>query len=323
MHTERANRSGHKVRIPRKGQRMQTSNFVSIIVSDLETHPSLPRLLQSVARQSTGLDRSEIIIVGNGVHSPSSESIWAAITGMDNIRLILTDSEMSTAYARNLGAQNSQGDHLLFLRPDYRLDPKYMTTALSVFSDYPEADVMYTDYIRLAPKNNSSIRPGMIQLPDFDETLLQTRNILGPAVMMRREAFDRTEGFKGNTIYREWDMWVQAANTGSAFYHVEYPLASCEHTKISFKERAEDGRCKAMIVINNQSYFHEHTVRWALAYLRGDPWAQANSFMIIPSAVDVTRMMHEFNMKKMGTDALAQKAIQQFDLAPLSVEATR
>ncbi|MGL1862087.1 MAG: glycosyltransferase [Pseudodesulfovibrio sp.] len=301
---------------------MRTSN-VSIIVSDLETHQSLPRLLQSVARQSNGLDRTEIIIVGNGAHSPSAESIWSAITDLDTIKLVNVDKGTTVSQARNEAVKHSTGEFLVFLRPDYRLDPKYLTTAFSVFDDYPEADVMYADYIRLAPKKNSAIRPGMVQLPDFDEALLQSANILGPAVMLRREAFDRTQGFKDNTIYRDWDMWVQVAATGGAFCHVDYPLSSCEHEKVSFKHRAEDGRFKSMIVINNQSYFHMHTIKWALSYLRGEGWAQAYNFMTIPGPMDVSRMMTEFNMKQMGTDVIAQEAIRQFDTSPLTIDARR
>ncbi|QJB57993.1 glycosyltransferase [Pseudodesulfovibrio sp. zrk46] len=301
---------------------MHDKSFVSILVSDLETHPSLPRLLQSVARQSEGLDRTEIIVAGNGGHPPSSESIWSAITGLDNVSLFMVDNDATPAQARNTSAEKAKGDFLLFLRPDYRLDPKYLTTAFSVFSDYPEVDIMYTDYIRMAPKGGSS-RPGMVQLPDFDESLLQTHNILGPGVFMRKEAFQRTDGFRDNTVYRDWDFWIQTANVGSTFYHVNYPLTSCEHNKLSFRERAEDGRYKAMIVINNQSYFHVHTVRWALSYLRGEAWAQAFSFMVIPSAVEVTRMMHDFQMKQMGTDVLAQEAIRQFDSSPLNMDASR
>lgn len=302
---------------------MQTRPIVSILVSDLETHPSMPRLLQSLARQSTGLNAAEIVIAGIETDGPSPLGIWTAITGTSNIRFISIDDEASPAQTRNLIASNASGDYLLFLRPDYRLDPKYMTTALTVFEDYPEADIMYPDYIRLAPANDRSITPGMVQLPEFDESLLQTNNILGPAVMMRREVYERTEGFRDNTLYRDWDMWIQAANTGSTFLHVDYPLASCEHAKISFRDRAEDGRNKAMIVINNQSYFHMHTIRWALSYLRGDSWAQAYNFMTLPSAMEVTRMMHDYHMKAMGTDRLAEKAIRQFDMSPTTVEAAR
>lgn len=323
MHTERADHSQELFGIPMEGLTMQTHKYVSIIVSDLETHPSLPRLLQSVALQSTGLDRTEIIVVGNGGHSPSAEKVWSAITGIDAITLLSVNDQVTVSSARNKAIENSDGDFLLFLRPDYRLDPKYLTTAFSVFEDYPDADGMYTDYIRLATKKERNVKPGMIQLPDFDETLLQSRNILGPAVLMRKEAYDRTEGFKDNTLYRDWDLWVQAANTGSTFYHVDYPLASCETAKVSFRERAEDGRYKAMIVINNQSFFHVHTVKWALAYLRGDSWAQAYNFMVIPTAMEVTRMLHEQAIKQMGTDIIAQRAIRQFDLEPHIIQANR
>jgi len=300
---------------------MHSNSLVSIIVSDLETHPSLPRLLQSISRQSTGLDQIEIIVAGNGSHSPSALSIWTAITGTESIRLENLGNSPNPAIARNTAANSANGDMLLFLRPDYRLDPKYLTTALSVFADHPETDIMYTDYIRLASKKDNNSRPGMVQLPDFSDNALQTRSFLGPAVLLTRSAWESTLGFRDNTVYRDWDLWVQAALAGNEFYHVNYPLASCENHKVSFRERAEDGRYKAIIVINNQSFFHMHTVRWALSYLRGDAWAAAYNFMTIPDPMDVTKMMHDFNMKQMGTDSMAEKAIRQFDQAARNSEA--
>lgn len=301
---------------------MRTNSTVAIIVSDLETHPSLPRMMQSVARQSDGLDRTEIIVAGSGAHPSSSPTMWSAITGIDSIRLINIDNDATPALARNRAIEVSDGELLLFLRPDYRLDPKYLTTAFSVFEESPDVDIMYTDYIRLAPKKQA-VRPGMIQLPNFDELMLMTRNILGPAVMVRREAFKRTQGFRDNTVYRDWDLWIQAAVTGSFFYHVNYPLASCEHDKVSFRERAEDGRNKAMLVVNNPSFFHENVIRWAVSYLRGEAWTSSHGFMTIPGPMDVSRMHHDHVLKQMGADSMTQEAIRQFDSAPHTVDASR
>jgi len=279
--------------------------------------------MQSLARQSTGLDHVEVIVAGNGTHPASAPSAWAAITGTDSIILLNVDNGASPAQARNAAVAVAEGDLLVFLRPDYRLDPKYLTTALPLFAENPDLDVMYPDYIRLAPKRASAGRPGMVQLPDFDDSLLQGRNFIGPAVMLRREAWDATRGFRDNTIYRDWDLWVQLAAAGRTFFHVNYPLASCEHAKVTFRERAEDGRCKAMIVINNQSFFHMQTIRWALSYLRGESWAQAFAFMTIPGPMEVTRMFQEHAMHQMGTDVLAREAIRQFETAPQSVDARR
>lgn len=279
--------------------------------------------MQSISRQSTGLDNMEIIVAGSGKHAHSDLTTWQAITGLEAIQLANLGDSVSPSLARNQGADMASGDFLLFLRPDYRLDPKYLTTAMSVFADHPSTDVMYADYIRLAPKKNASGRPGMIQLPPFTDELLQGRNILGPAVLLSRSAWESTQGFRDNTMYRDWDLWIQAALAGNAFYHVAYPLASCEHRKVSFRERAEDGRYKAMIVINNQGFFNMHTVRWALAYLRGESWAEAFGFMTIPSPMDVTRMMHDHAMKVMGTSAMAEEAIRQFESAPDIAQASR
>ncbi len=256
----------------------------------------------------------EIIVIGNGEHAPSDPSLWQAVTGIDAIRLEEMDDAITPSAAKNIAAEQATGDKLLFLQPDYRLDPKYITTALSVFDDHPETDIMYSDYIRLAPSDKSG-RPGIVQLPSFREGLLQARGFLGPAVLLTRKAWESVQGFRENTVYSDWDLWVQTALAGNHFYHVNYPLASCEHRKTSFRERAEDGRCKAMIVINNQAFFHKHTVRWALSYLRGESWAEAYSFMTIPGPIDVTRMMHDHAVKTMGVDIMTRKAVQQFDHA--------
>ncbi|MCJ2164074.1 MULTISPECIES: glycosyltransferase [unclassified Pseudodesulfovibrio] len=295
---------------------------VSIIISDLETHASLPRLLLSISRQSTGLDAMEIIIAGNGGHAPTDPGVWQAITGMDSIRLQVFDRSTTPSQARNRAAAMTTGEILVFLRPDYRLDPKFMTTTMTVLEDHPETDIVYADYIRLAPKNDRSAGPGMVQLPKFRDGLLQARGFLGPGVLLTRRAWESTAGFRDNTFYRDWDLWIQASLAGSVFYHVNYPLASCEHRKISFRERAEDGRCKAIIVINNSGFFHEHTVRWALAYLRGDAWAEAYHFMSIPGPMDVTHMLHDYAMRTMGTDLMAEQAIRQFDQAVMNSDTT-
>ncbi|WP_285906865.1 glycosyltransferase family 2 protein [Pseudodesulfovibrio pelocollis] len=292
---------------------MGDTSHISIIVSDQETHRSLPRMLQSVGRQSTGLGAVEIIVIGNGSHAPDDPAAWAAIADTRAIRLMEVAPGTPPGEALNRAVEDASGTLLLFMRPDYRLDPKYLTTALSVFSEFPETDVMYADYIRMAQDKSQGLRSGLVQLPDFDDSLLQTVNFLGPAVMLRRRAWERVQGFRDNTVYRFWDLWVQAASAGCAFYHVDYPLASCELIKTPFRERAEDGRRKAMLVINNQGYFHIHTVRWALAYLRGDGWAQAYSFMTIPDSIEVTRMMHDHTMRSMGTEVLVREAIRQFD----------
>ena len=294
---------------------MRSRNRVSIIVSDLETHPGLPRLLQSISRQSTGLADVEIIVAGNGTHTPSDLTAWRAITNIDAVRLEDCGASATPASARNKGAALASGDLILFLRPDYRLDPKYLTTAMSVFEDHPETGIMYADYMRLAPKGTGS-RPGMVQLPPFRPALLQAHGFLGPGALMTRQTWESTQGFRENTAYRDWDLWVQAALADTSFYHVSYPLASCEHRKVSFRERAEDGRYKAMIVINNQAFFHMHTVRWALSYLRGEKWAEAFGFMTIPGPMDVSRMMHDHAMRTMGTDVLAEEAIRQFEFSP-------
>ncbi|WP_250645463.1 glycosyltransferase family 2 protein [Salidesulfovibrio onnuriiensis] len=239
-------------------------------------------------------------------------SLWDEILHDTSIRVHPLPAGTNAGDARNSAIEHSLGSYLLCLRPDYRLDPKYLSSVLAKLNEPAGQDIAYGDYIRLPNRENRAIKSGYVPLPDFNHDLLRTSNILGPAVLFRREVWEESDGFRDNTVYTEWDFWVQAALRGREFVHVSYPLASCDNRPTTFRERAEDARGKAMIVINNQAYFHMHTVRWAMAYLRGDAWASSWAFMRLPGPMDVSRMMFEHNVQRMGASHIIDKAIREF-----------
>lgn len=303
--------SPRKPRYPMEGHAMR-NNHVSIIIQLTEHDARLPRLLHSLAQQKKQVDRAEILIAAPEDLPVRDIVLWNDILHDGSIRITPLPPGTAPGESANKTIRSSTGSYLLCLRPDYRVDPNFFSTVLQTMADNPDIDVAYPDYIRLPYKGNRSVKNGYTPLPDFSHDLLRTGNFLGPAVMFRREVWDASDGFRDNTTYSQWDFWVQAALRGFGFEHIPYPLASCDHRPVTFRERAEDARNKAMIVVNNQAYFHLHTVRWALAHLRGDAWAASWDFMHLPGPVDVSKMMFEHNVRRMRGGAMTQKAVKTF-----------
>lgn len=283
---------------------------VSIIINLTERDARLPRLLQSILRQEEQVGHVEILIAAPESLPVNDLTVWDTILEHGSVRIAPLPSDMTAGEAKNRTISLATGSHILCLRPDYRLDPQYFSTILPRLEASPEISIVYADYIRLPQKySQNTVKSGYVPLPDFSHELLRTGNILGPAVLFKNEVWQESEGFRDNTVYSEWDFWIQAALRGYEFSHVSYPLSSCEHRATSFRERAEDAGGKALVVINNQGYFHMHTVRWALAFLRGDAWASSWAFMRLPGPMDVTKMMFEHNIQRMGGTRLTNRAL--------------
>lgn len=288
---------------------MRGSPRASLIITLAEEHVFLPRALQSAAMQNEDSGRAELIVAAP---EPLLESVgvWEVALDMP-IKTVPTADEATVSAMRNAAADKAEAPLLSFLHPSHRLDRHYLDEVLDASEDVPEADFIYTDYVRMSQKSGRGAS-GLMRLAPFDEEAIRRTDVLGPSVVVKKETFDGLERFREDFIYSEWDLHVRAAQSGCAFLHIAYPLLTAVERKIGFRERALDGRGKALVVIANPAYFHGHTLRWALSYLRGEAWAEAWTFRTIPTAVEVSHMLNAHTINQVNRTDAAEEAVRQF-----------
>jgi hypothetical protein len=286
------------------------NELLSIIIYVDEQMPTLPRLLQTIRNQHPhGLDYE--IIIGTSDSKVIAElQQWNTINGDNTIYTCLIENGTCTAEAKNQCLLKARGSCFTCLTQDNRLSPDYMRSMEQLITDTNPPDIIYPDHLRMPPPEIRSTS-GYASLPDFNADMLRRSNILGPAVLVRKRVWEAAH-FRSNAIYHEWDLWIQATLLEFSFAHIQECLVSGEVNTPGFRQRAEDGRGKALLVINNHAFFHMHTVRWAMAYLRGDQWASPWAFMRIPTSLEVTQMMHDHCVQKMGGNRLQEQAFQDF-----------
>lgn len=295
------------------GTVMPDNCIASIVVLSHGEENPLRRTFQSLARQTLGLERVEVVFAPIGSDDPGLvlAGQWQDILACPNFRILEVASGQGLAARRTNGFALARGAGLLGLAASVRLDPRFLEEGLAALAARPEADLVFSDYLHAGRSG-----PGLVRLPDFDADLLRCRNVLGPVVLLRRGVFERLGGFKDNTSYPDWDFWLRAAAGGHGFLRIPRPLYSVEDRQDghAFRARAEDGRAKAMLVINNPSFFDSRVVRWALEHLRGSAWATAYVFGAIPAGHEVLRLMADALRSGRAADAReAEKSLGRLE----------
>lgn len=272
---------------------MNGAPLCSIVIPNRDYGRFLSRLFLSLLRQTTGLSEMEILLVDD-VSRDNSLSVaetWRRRMPAGRFEVVRTGGLGLPGAVRDVGFRRARGKYFLPLDADDHLDPRYLERCLEALEGPAAPDLVFTGSVRSRGGLSRILR-----LPAYDPDGLRRRNVLGPTAVMGRWVWERCGGYRRNTAYEDWDLWVHAALRGHSFQLVDAPLYyQEEHPANRFLEtRKQDGKAKAMIVVNNQGFFAPGVVRWALGLLRGEPWARWYETGVIPEETEVRGLLEAY-----------------------------
>lgn len=128
--------------------------------------------------------------------------------------------------ARNRGAQEAQGDFLVFLDADDWIEPDFVSHLHAALererlgAGGSSAAWGYCQERLVGPG------PGVWRVPEFDPVLLLLTNLHPVTALVRREAFEAVGGFTASMTrgYEDWDFWLKLAGRGMRGVRVREPL---------------------------------------------------------------------------------------------------
>ncbi len=263
--------------------------LLSIVIPNFNYGRFFSRIAHALGQQTFGLDSVEIILVDDG-STDGSRQMTSPFDALPThaFKPLWLDHCGSPGTVRNHGLAQTAGDYLLCLDPDDIPAPDYVSACITSLKRNPDAGLAYTDFI-LEEKD----RARTVRLPDFAPALLANQNILPPSAVIRRSVWEKSEGYRDNTTYEDWDFWIQAALNGHEGIRVPRPLFThvVHGDNFSFTARQDDARAKAAIVQNNPGFFPAGVRHWAEGVMNGEPWAYSFPRGIIPLLEDVSTLL--------------------------------
>lgn len=190
--------------------------MVSIIIPCYNQGAFIQEAIDSVKAQTYA--DWEIIIVDDGSDDDNTIVTLKQIDG-EKIKIKFQDNQ-GVSVARNFGAENAQGEYLLFLDGDDKIASEYLELASKAFNSYPDLSYVYCDVQEFGETNNYRILESL----DIKKTLIYNQTHV--SAIFKRSLWDATKGFdksfkKG---WEDWDFIIRILEMGVLFYKIPKPM---------------------------------------------------------------------------------------------------
>lgn len=195
-------------------------------------------------------DNSEVIVVDNNSSDDSADVVKKTYPAA---KLFLQKQNLGFAKANNLAVEKSQGEYLLFLNPDTKVQDAGIAKLLTFIKSHPKAGIIAPKLV----KDKGEIQPSVRKLPTvkgaFKEYILGIKNsyeayapkagapikvecVVAAAILMKKELFEMIGGFdeKYFMYFEDIDLCRKVLKKGFDIYYI--PEVSFYHKVGGTKE---------------------------------------------------------------------------------------
>jgi len=262
---------------------MNTTTRVRVLIHCRSAGTDLFRTLVSLACQTVGPQRLNVVLASTTpqTHRTAEARLLQNSLGFKDLT-VLDASGMHPSMALNIAALEGREEVLALAPEGARLSPRFVQSCLKAL-DAKNAQAAYPLHTAGSPDATPLVR-----LRPFSTEQLTRCNPVGPAALIRRQAWENLGGLRPGLQLSQWELWLRLALSGGGLVRVPELLAFCRPLhKLS---PWQDGQAKALLVTTLPGAFEPDVCRWAMAHLRGDAWAQPFTTGLIPAPRDVQAM---------------------------------
>ncbi len=182
--------------------------LVSVITPYFNHGCTIAETIESVLTQT--FQDFEHIIVDDGSNE-ENKNILDGLSRPD-LKIIRHSKNLgkgSPAVARNVGIKHSKGKYIVCLDADDLLNPTFLEKCLSVLETNPNVSMITTHMDMFGMKNctyyESEFNP---------KQLYGQNNMMINATMFRKEAWEKSGGYKPKIGYEDWEFWINLVDHG-------------------------------------------------------------------------------------------------------------
>ncbi len=177
----------------------------SIIIPSLNEEKVLPRLLADISSQT---HKNFEVFVVDGQSEDRSETIVEKLASDDPRFHLVVDPQRNVSHQRNLGAENSSGEYLLFLDADSRITPDFLQKLKYQLNKHPTD--AFTCYATADTNDRAATAFITLQNLTHDfSVLVGSPYAIGACFGCKKEVFTKTGGFDPKIKHMEDSEFVK------------------------------------------------------------------------------------------------------------------
>lgn len=267
---------------------MNTNTRIRVVIRCRGAGADIFRTLVSLACQTVGPQRLSIVLASTQPqqhHGPEALLLQSSL-GFHSVE-VLDAAGQHPVKSINAAVLGGQEETLALVPEGARLSPRFAARCLEAL-ERQQAQAAFPLHTAGTP-DNSPLITAWNRVRPFSTEQLTRCNPIGPAALVRREAWERLGGLRPDLQLYFWDFWLRLALSGGGIVRVPELLAYCrpQHKLPPW----QDGQAKSLLVTSMPGAFDPDACRWALALLRDEAWAKPFVPGIIPAPREV-RAMH-------------------------------
>lgn len=187
---------------------------VSIIITSYNLGDFLMQTVDSVLAQT--YKNTEIIIVDDGSDDSVTSNVLKKLSKNPKLNIIQIKNS-GVSIARNLGAEASSGQYLVFLDGDDIISPEFVEKCICIFKINQDAELVYCVSKLFGEANR--IRP--LGRPKYKKLLIYN-NYFPVTCMIKRERFLSVKGFNGKmrSGIEDWEFFIRYCYKGMVVYRL-------------------------------------------------------------------------------------------------------
>lgn len=210
----------------------------------------------------------EYIVVDNNSQDSSVEFLRRKVKKYMNFCVISNKENTGYGAGNNLGAKNAKGEFLLFLNNDTQVQNKTFLKMVEFLKDHQDADILGGGLVSTDGKPQVSVGEfyspvkfliyilGMQRFGFIDNNPKKIKKvdwIKGACFMIRRNVFEKLNGFDEKIFMYTEDMELCYRAKKSGFFTWFYPEAKVKH-----EEQGSSNRSFAIVnIYKNLLYFYK------------------------------------------------------------------
>jgi glycosyltransferase involved in cell wall biosynthesis len=190
--------------------------------------PALRETLESLLAQAPGPEQMQIEIVDDASPEGTGPEAVLADLGTGRVTVTRNASNLGLCGCWNRCIERARGQWVHLLHQDDLVLPGFYQNLRELIGTVPEAGAAFTRYSVIAEDGHwETISPVERRAPGMLENALErlysVQRIQCPAIVVRREAYERLGGFSPRFPHAlDWEMWVRIAGSFPVLYEPRF-----------------------------------------------------------------------------------------------------